>query len=94
MAGKKSTRFNAKGQTSSAGWSSYATHLTAMAVSNDPKLCDYVSKNKGALLKLTKEDKMTLIKKNAGSSWAKGDLSRVRTSSVKASELNKIIRMR
>ena len=85
-------RFNKKYSGNYCGWSSRGTHLTAIAIRNDIGLNTYVLKNKQALLSLPKEDKLSLIKRNAKSSWAKSDLKEVNTYNVKASELNQIIR--
>lgn len=65
-----------------------------MSVDNDQKMGDYVEKNKKALLALPKNDKLTLIKKNAGTSWSKSDMAQVNPRNVNAAELNMIIRGR
>lgn len=66
--------------------------LTNLAMCNDEKLYNYVRKNKSALLKLKKADKLRLIKANVGTNWARDDLKRVNNTNVKASVLNKHIR--
>ena len=86
------TRFKKKYKGNYGGWSSRATHLTAIAIHNDQALGDFVYGNKRALISLPKADKISLIKKHAKQGWAKSDLKQVNSSNVKASELNFIIR--
>ncbi len=88
----KRQRFKRIYQGNYGGWSSRATHLTAIAVHNDQSLGDFVFRNKKALLSLPKADKISLIKKHTKMNWARRDLSQVNSSNVKARELDFIIR--
>ena len=88
----KYKRFQKKYQGNYSGWSSRGTHLTAIAIQNDQALGNFVVRNKKALLKLPKADKISLLKNHAKQNWAKSDLKQVNSSNVKAKELNFIIR--
>lgn len=85
-------RFQKKYLGNYSGWSSRATHLTAIAVQNDEELGNFVFRNKKALLSLPKADKLSLIKKHTKKPWAISDLRQVNSTNVKAKELNLIIR--
>lgn len=66
--------------------------LMNIAMCNDEKLYNYVRRNKSALIKLKKADKMRLIKANCGTQWAREDLRRCNMSNVNVATLNKHIR--
>ena len=62
-------------------------HTLQLAMGNDRKLYDYVSRNNKVLAKLPKDDCIKLIKSHASEDWARKDLRSVNSSNVKATDL-------